>query len=48
MAQGYQPVTILEEELSDCSADIHLIGDCLSPRSAEEAIYEGLMTARKP
>ena len=48
MAQGYQPVTILEEELSDCLADIHLIGDCLSPRSAEEAIYEGLMTARKP
>ena len=47
MAQGHQPVTIFEEELADCSADIHLIGDCLSPRSAEEAIYEGLMTARK-
>ena len=47
MAQGHQPVTLLEEELADCSADIHLIGDCLSPRSAEEAIYEGLMAARK-
>jgi thioredoxin reductase len=47
MAQGHLPVTTLEEELADCSQDIHLIGDCLSPRSAEEAIYEGLMTARK-
>ena len=47
MALGHQPVTGLEEELAGCSCDIHLIGDCLSPRSAEEAIYEGLMTARK-
>ena len=47
MAQGHRPVTSLEEELADSSADIHLIGDCLSPRSAEEAIYEGLMAARK-
>jgi hypothetical protein len=44
---GHQPVTSLEKELADCSRDIHLIGDCLSPRSAEEAIYEGLMAARK-
>jgi len=47
MALGHQPVTGLEEELAGCSCDIHLIGDCLSPRSAEEAIYEGLMAARK-
>ena len=47
MAQGHRPVTSLEEELADCPCDIHLIGDCLSPRSAEEAIYEGLMVARK-
>jgi hypothetical protein len=47
MAQGHLPVTALEEELADCPQDVHLIGDCLSPRSAEEAIYEGLMAARK-
>ena len=27
--------------------ETHLIGDCLSPRSAEEAVYEGLGAARK-
>jgi len=27
--------------------EIHLVGDCLSPRTAEEAIYEGLMMARE-
>ena len=47
MAQGHLPVTALEEELVGCSPDVHPIGDCLSPRSAEEAIYEGLMAARK-
>jgi hypothetical protein len=25
---------------------IHLAGDCLSPRSAEEAIYEGMLAGR--
>jgi 2,4-dienoyl-CoA reductase-like NADH-dependent reductase (Old Yellow Enzyme family) len=47
MAQGHLSVTALEEELADCSPEVHPIGDCLSPRSAEEAIYEGLMAARK-
>jgi len=47
MAQGHQPVTSLEEELTDSRHEIHMVGDCLSPRSAEEAIYEAFMTARK-
>lgn len=46
VAQGHQPVTTLEKELTGCDADVHLIGDCLSPRSAEEAIYEAFMTGR--
>ena len=47
MAQGHKPDTSLEETLRDLAVEIHLIGDCLSPRSAEEAVYEGLMAARE-
>ena len=46
IAQGHQSVVTLEKELADIEAEIHLAGDCLSPRSAEEAVYEGLMAAR--
>ena len=31
----------------DLDVETHLIGDCLSPRSAEEAVYEGLIAARE-
>ncbi|MDP6743552.1 MAG: FAD-dependent oxidoreductase, partial [SAR324 cluster bacterium] len=47
LAQGHQPVTSLEDSLIGSNHRIHLVGDCLSPRSAEEAIYEGFMTARE-
>ena len=48
IAQGHQPVTSLEQELRAAQTDweLHMVGDCLSPRSAEEAIYEGMMAAR--
>jgi len=46
IAQGHQSETKLEQELTAMDVDIHLAGDCLSPRSAEEAVYEGLMAAR--
>ncbi len=46
LAQGHQPVTELEAELRGRDMEIHLVGDCLSPRTAEEAIHEGLMAAR--
>ena len=46
IAQGHQSVVTLEQDLADIEAEIHLAGDCLSPRSAEEAVYEGLMAAR--
>ncbi|RWG04130.1 FAD-dependent oxidoreductase [Mesorhizobium sp.] len=38
---GHEP----EDELSamlDSIAEVHMIGDCLAPRTAEEAVYEGL------
>ena len=40
IAQGQQSVVTLEQELQDSDLETHFAGDCLSPRSAEEAIYE--------
>jgi len=47
IAQGHKPNTILEKQINDLGIEMHLVGDCLSPRSAEEAVYEGLMAARQ-
>jgi 2,4-dienoyl-CoA reductase-like NADH-dependent reductase (Old Yellow Enzyme family)/thioredoxin reductase len=47
IAQGHKQNTTLEDEIRDMGIETHLIGDCLSPRSAEEAVYEGLITARQ-
>jgi 2,4-dienoyl-CoA reductase-like NADH-dependent reductase (Old Yellow Enzyme family) len=46
MAFGHAPETRLEHELASLDLLIHRAGDCLSPRSAEEAIYEGLLAGR--
>ncbi len=43
IAHGQESETALEAELAGCDAELHPIGDCLSPRSAEEAVYEGLV-----
>ena len=47
IAQGHQSETALEQQLLSRGLDYHLAGDCLSPRSAEEAVYEGLLVARE-
>jgi len=39
---GHQPVTTLADDLGDWDGGIHMIGDCLSPRTVEEAVLEGL------
>ena len=39
---GHDPATALEAELGGLGLEIHLIGDCLTPRTAEEAVLEGL------
>lgn len=44
-SQGHTPVTDLEEALEGWEGEIHLIGDCLAPRTAEEAVLEGLEKA---
>jgi len=39
---GHKAETALEHELRDWAGAVHVIGDCLCPRTAEEAILEGL------
>jgi mycofactocin system FadH/OYE family oxidoreductase 2 len=46
LAAGQAPVTSLEQELAPLGIELHLAGDCLAPRSAEEAVYEGLLAGR--
>ncbi|MEZ5843767.1 MAG: FAD-dependent oxidoreductase [Hyphomicrobiaceae bacterium] len=46
LAMGHTPATSLEDDLAATGIEVHLAGDCLSPRSAEEAVYEGLMAGR--
>ncbi|MEQ9257889.1 MAG: FAD-dependent oxidoreductase, partial [Roseovarius sp.] len=41
-ALGHRPETALEESLEGWPGALHVIGDCLSPRTAEEAVLEGL------
>ena len=41
-ALGHNPNTELEQALNELAIPHHVIGDSLSPRTAEEAILEGL------
>ena len=43
IAHGQASETALEAELAGIEVEVHMIGDCLSPRTAEEAVYEGLV-----
>jgi 2,4-dienoyl-CoA reductase-like NADH-dependent reductase (Old Yellow Enzyme family) len=42
LAQGHEPVEVLGAQLAGRSWDVHLVGDCLAPRTVEEAVLEGL------
>ena len=46
LCQGHQPVDTLGAQLQG-AVPFDRIGDCLAPRTAEEAIYEGLKVAWK-
>ena len=39
---GHQSEDALFLELEDWGGEVHRIGDCLAPRTAEEAVLEGL------
>ena len=42
LALGSKPVSWLERQLEGFGGPVHVIGDCLAPRTAEEAVFEGL------
>jgi hypothetical protein len=45
LAQGNEPVNGLLRELEGYPGEVHAIGDCLAPRTVEEAVLEGLVVA---
>jgi hypothetical protein len=45
VCHGSEAVDDLVTELAGHVADVHVIGDCLAPRTVEEAILEGLEVA---
>lgn len=47
LASGHKAHDALEAELEDYVGELHIIGDCLAPRTAEEAVYEGLQVGRE-
>ncbi|MDY0885541.1 FAD-dependent oxidoreductase [Dongia soli] len=42
---GHERVHKLEDALAGLAVETHVIGDCLTPRTAEEAVLEGLKVA---
>ncbi|HJR22954.1 MAG TPA: hypothetical protein VJ822_15090, partial [Dongiaceae bacterium] len=42
---GHHRVAELEDELAGWSGEVHVIGDAQTPRTAEEAVLEGLKVA---
>ncbi|HCV19906.1 MAG: FAD-dependent oxidoreductase [Arenicellales bacterium] len=45
VAYGHASVCDLEPVVKAQGLELHLAGDCQSPRSAEEAVYEGMLAA---
>ncbi|MGB6310400.1 MAG: FAD-dependent oxidoreductase [Steroidobacteraceae bacterium] len=45
LCTGHTPVDELSDELETLGLEFHVIGDAASPRTAEEAVYEGLKVA---
>ncbi len=45
LALGHEPVDGLAAELAGRGLEVHCAGDCLAPRTAEEAVFEGLKVA---
>jgi 2,4-dienoyl-CoA reductase-like NADH-dependent reductase (Old Yellow Enzyme family) len=42
LAQGHERESSLADALEDWPGELHVIGDCLNARTAEEAVFEGL------
>jgi len=46
LCQGHTPATSVEQIAREMKIDHKLVGDCLSPRTAEEAVLEGYRVGR--
>ena len=46
LCQGHSPLTTMEVLVRRLGVEHHLVGDCVSPRTAEEAVLEGLLAGR--
>ena len=46
LSQGHDRVAELETEFEGFAGEVHVIGDALTPRTAEEAVLEGLKVGR--
>ena len=46
LSLGQQAYNPLEAPLRDAGIEAAVIGDCLLPRTAEEAVYEGMLAGR--
>jgi 2,4-dienoyl-CoA reductase-like NADH-dependent reductase (Old Yellow Enzyme family) len=42
LAQGHESATSLASELDGLDVEVHAVGDCVAPRTVEEAVLEGL------
>jgi len=47
LSLGHQSDNTLEEQVMSTGIRYYPLGDCVSPRTAEEAVYEGLLTGIK-
>jgi len=47
LSQGHRSVDDLEDALRGLGATVLMAGDCLAPRTAEEAVYEGYAAGRE-
>ncbi|UDL94620.1 FAD-dependent oxidoreductase [Lichenihabitans sp. PAMC28606] len=45
LSLGHDAETTLEAQLVGFAGNLHIIGDCMTPRTAEEAVLEGLRAA---
>ncbi len=45
LSMGHSSLNRLELELKQTNIEYHCIGDCVTPRTAEEAVYDGLQIA---
>lgn len=46
LSLGHQPQDALRAEILGLGIELHQIGDAMSPRTAEEAVYEGMLAGR--